>query len=41
MPPDQCRARLADLAESVNQRIRRVDGGDEPKARWSPRFRCG
>lgn len=29
MPPEQRRARLADLAASVNQRIKAVDGGDD------------
>lgn len=29
LSPEQRRARLADLAESVNQRIRAVDGGDD------------
>lgn len=29
MPPEQRRARLADLAESVNQRIKAVDGNDD------------
>ncbi|MFJ1607027.1 hypothetical protein ACIOHS_27195 [Streptomyces sp. NPDC088253] len=29
MPPEQRRARLADLAASVNQRIRAVDGSDD------------
>ncbi len=29
MSPEQRRTRLADLAASVNQRIRAVDGGDD------------